>query len=152
MNLHGIAGPVISAVNPTIIASFQGSNGFSQNADFSQTAAYLPPVSVPAQVQQLSQRELQHLEQLNLQGAEIGIYLYGIASGAVRVSQKGGDIITVVSGARAGVYLTTAVLEQWPDWVKVACTLQNQDVGSTSGPSLDYSQPGNSQYQPGLSE
>lgn len=150
MNLHGIAAPVISSVNPTVLASFQGSNGFSQNPDFSQSAAHLPAVAVPAQVQQLTQRELQHLEQLNLQGANIGIYLYGIASGAVRVSQKGGDVITVSTGARSGVYLTTAVLEQWPDWVKVACTLQNQDVGASSSPSLDYSQPGNSQYKPGL--
>lgn len=149
MNLHGIAGPVVSAVNPTVLASFQGSNGFSQNPDFSQSAAFLPAVAVPAQVQQLTQRELQHLEQLNLQGANIGIYLYGIASGAVRVSQKGGDVITISTGARSGVYLTTAVLEQWPDWVKVACTLQNQDVVSSS-PSLDYSKIPDSQYKPGL--
>lgn len=149
MNLHGIAGPIISAVNPMLPAYFEGSNSSSILEDGRQVASFLPPVVVVAQVQQLTSRDLQKLESLNLQQNGIAIYLYGVANGVVRISQKGGDLITVPTGPSAGVYLVTVVLEQWPDWVKVSATLQNQPVDPTKTPSLDFSDLDNSQNAPG---
>lgn len=149
MNLHGIASQIISAVNPMLLAVFEGSNGNTIADDGTQAAAFLPPVTVTAQVQQLTSQDLQKLEGLNLQRSGVAVYLYGIAAGVVRVQNKGGDIITIPNGASAGVYLVTTVLEQWPDWVKVAATLQNQPIDPTKAPSLDFSDPNNSQYLPG---
>lgn len=127
MNLHGIVGPVIAAVNPTIVASFYASQPPSTGVDGKRTPAFAAPVQVPAQVQAIaSLRELQQIEGLNLGGQRAtGIYLYGTASGTVRVSQKGGDKIVVATGPAAGTYIVVAVLEQWLDWVKVAGVLQN---------------------------
>lgn len=149
MNLHGIAGPIVSSVNPTLTVLFYASNSFTQADDFSQQPNYLPAVPIPAQVQQLTAKDLQKIDALNIQQSDVAIYLYGASSGVVRVRQKGGDLITVVTGPAAGVYLVTVVLEQWPDWVKVAATLQNQDVDPTLTPSLDFSDPNNSQNLPG---
>ncbi len=135
MNLHGLAGPIIAAVNPSIEALFTGNPGWTIQEDGRRVPAYLDPVPVQAQVQALSWRDLQQTEGLNLQGTQVGVYLYGVASGAVRVNFRGGDLITIAAGPWAGVYLTHVVLEQWPDWVKVACTLQNQPVSSAAAPS-----------------
>lgn len=127
MNLHGIAGPIIAAVNPTISADFQRSTGSTTLASGKQVPTYADAVCVPAQVQALTYRDLLQLEGLNIEGSRVAIYLYGEANNVVRVTQKGGDLITIRSGANRGVYLTAQVLEQWPDWCKVAATLQNQD-------------------------
>lgn len=135
MNLHGIAGPIIAAVNPTITALFTGNPGWTIAEDGRRVPSYNDPVAVPAQVQALTWKDLQQLDGLNLQGTKVGIYLYGTASGAVRVNFKGGDLITITDGNWAGVYLTHIVLEQWPDWCRVACTLQNQQISNGIGPA-----------------
>lgn len=125
MNLHAIVSGAINSVNPSITATFKASTGYGTNSAGKRTPTYAAPVSVTAQVQELSSRDLRQLEGLNVQGSSSAIYLNGFASGAVRVSRTGGDIITIPSGPSAGTYLVTAVLEQWPDWVKVSATLQN---------------------------
>ncbi|HEY6030507.1 MAG TPA: hypothetical protein VIU44_08090 [Gaiellaceae bacterium] len=85
-------------------------------ADEAMTAA----LTVRAQVQDLSQRDLLQLNGLNVQGSQKTVYVGGMLSGVVRPTQKGGDLITLDDGT----WLTTAVLEQWPDWCRVAVTLQ----------------------------
>jgi hypothetical protein len=144
VNMHGIVGPIVSAINPTQVASYQASTGPTSNADYSRTPNFAAPLSMPAQVQELSNKDLQHLDGLNLSGNLVGIYLYGRADGVVRSTLKGGDLITLPSGASAGVYLVTKVIEQWPDWVKVACTLQNVNVPGQAlptGPALGAGPP-----------
>lgn len=149
MNLHGIVVGYIAAVNPQQPAWFEASNGNTTMDDGRQEAAFLPSVLVQAQVQELTSKDLQKLENLNLQANSVGIYLYGISNGIVRVQQKGGDRITIPTGASAGVYAVDKVLEQWPDWVKVLATLQNLPIDPTKTPSLDFSDPDNSQNLPG---
>lgn len=83
-----------------------------------------------AQVQALSWKDLQQLDGLNMNGERRAIYLEGEFDGVVRPSMKGGDLITLTTGANAGVWLVAQVLEQWSDgdtkaWCKCACTLQN---------------------------
>ena len=81
---------------------------------------------VSAQVQAMTWRDLQQVEGMNLQGTRRKIYLYGRADGAVRPLAKGGDLVTISTGGpNDGVYLVAQVLEQYPDWCSVACTLQN---------------------------
>jgi len=125
MNLHAIVSGAIGSVNPFITANFQASTGYTTNAAGKRVPTYAASVPVSAQAQELTSRDLRQLEGLNIQGSSSAIYMNGIASGAVRVSRIGGDLITIPSGPSAGTYLVTTVLEQWPDWVKVSATLQN---------------------------
>lgn len=51
------------------------------------------------------------------------MYISGMLNGVQRLTQVGGDLITLVDGT---LWLTTAVMEQWPDWVRVSVTLQTK--------------------------
>jgi hypothetical protein len=62
------------------------------------------------------------MDSLNLQGDFQAIYINGHVAGLVRPNNKGGDLITLQDGRN---YLVTTVLEDWPDWCKVAVTQQN---------------------------
>lgn len=128
MNLHGVVNPAIRAINPNRYATLQLSTGSITAADGHRAPSYADPVKVTAQVQQLTTRDLMHLDALNIQGSSRKIYLSGQLQAIMRVSQKGGDLVTLANG---DLFLTTAVLEQWndgetPSWVCVAVTLQNQ--------------------------
>lgn len=151
MNLHALAGPLVSIVNPRVQATVKASTGWTTLPSGVRVPSY-DTVTVQAQVQPLTFRDIQQIEGLNLQGTRVGVYLYGRCEGLVRSQGRGGDLVIIYTGPRAGVYLVATVLEQWPDWVKVAVTLQNDPIPPPPGgdPSLDFSDPDNSQYLPGL--
>lgn len=125
MNLHGIVSPIIEAVNPRITATVQHSTGWEDGDGGLRVPTYSAAEQVPAQVQSLQYRDMVQMDGLNLQGTRRAIYLYGRFDGVVRSEMKGGDLITIPSGAWAGTYLVALVGEQWPDWCRVLCTLQN---------------------------
>lgn len=103
-----------------------GGAGTYQIAPGGQTVAseaMTTSLSVEAQVQALTFRDIQQVEGLNLQGTQRAMYLYGDVEGLVRPTGQGGDLITM---ADATVWLVTHVLETWPGWCKVAVTLQNE--------------------------
>ncbi len=84
-------------------------------------------LNMMAQIQPMTWGDLHMVEGLNLTGTRRKIYLYGTVDGVERVHRKGGDLITVATGGTDdGVYLVAQVLEQFPDWVSAACTLQNE--------------------------
>lgn len=91
-------------------------------ASEAMTSAYV----MLAQVQPMTWRDLQQTEGLNLSGTRRKIYLYGSVDSVNRVVSGGGDLIEIASGVNAGVWLVAQVLEQFPDWVAAACTLQNE--------------------------
>lgn len=122
MDLHGLARGAISAVNPFVLATVQISTGSTQNADGGRTPTYTTFNNVSVQVQALSYKDLAQVEGLNLNGTRRAIYVSGELDGVVRSLGKGGDLITLPDGS---VYLVAMVLEQWPDWAKVAATLQD---------------------------
>lgn len=125
MNLHAIVAPIISAVNPLIPVGVQISTGFTTNADFTKTPSYAPSVTVMAQVQPLSGRDLRQIEGLNLQGTLKAIYLNGEIDGVVRVQLKGGDLITLPDNS---VWLVSQDLESWnmtAGWTKAIIVLQD---------------------------
>lgn len=128
MNLHGIVAGAIGAVNPFVQATFQVSAGFAVGADGTPVPTYAAPISVSAQVQPMTYKDLIQVDGLNLNGTKRSIYVHGRFDGIVRSLAKGGDLVTVASGVNRGVWLVAMVLEQWPDWVKVAVTLQNDAV------------------------
>lgn len=123
MNLHGIVSGAIGAVNPhTPGVVLKASAGYTTATSGKRTPLYDTFPGLVAQVQQLTTKDLRQLESLNIQGSQRAIYLYGVVQAIVRVAQKGGDLLILPDGT---TWLTTAVLEQWPDWCKVAVTLQN---------------------------
>jgi hypothetical protein len=126
MNLHAIVSGAIGTVNPHVPAVLQISTGWSVAAGSGgdRVPTYAAPVAVTAQVQALTFKDLQQIDGMNLQGTRRAIYLYGKVQGVNRVGNKGGDLITIAAGDAAGTWLVAEVLEQWPDWVKVACTQQ----------------------------
>ncbi len=124
MNLHSIASGAINAINPFQVASIRQSNGYTTGSDFTRIPQYIN-TTITVQVQAMSTGDLRQVEGLNLNGTKRKIYCNGTLAGTVRVTAKGGDIITIASGANAGVWLVATVIEQWPDWCSVAVTLQN---------------------------
>lgn len=198
MNLHGIAGPIVAAVNPWTPVSVQISTGPAATGPSGrQTPGYATPGAITGsiagtiltvtavgagstlqdgqaladlttallpntiitgqltgtpggagtysvnqsqtvgaeamttsllllgQVQPITWRDLQQNEGINLSGVRWKIYLRGQVDGIIRPERKGGDLITIASGRHQGVWLVAQVLEQFPDWVCAAITLQN---------------------------
>ena len=92
-------------------------------ASEAMTSAYV----MLAQVQPMTWRDLQQTDGLNLSGTRRKIYLFGSVDSVNRVTSGGGDLITIATGGpNDGVWLVAQVLEQFPDWVSAACTLQNE--------------------------
>ena len=126
MNLHAIVSGAIGSINPFVPGTIQVSNGTSVTApDGSRTPGYDTFPNVSMQVQSLTGPDLRQIDGLNLNGTKRAIYMNGRADGVVRSLLKGGDLITLTNGPNAGIWLVALTLEQWPDWAKVAVTLQN---------------------------
>lgn len=123
MNLHGIVKGAIAAVNPLIAIQYQISTGYTIASTGRQVPSYASAVTVRGQLQPLTFQDLQHLDGMNIQGSQRAIYTDGTLNGILRPDRLGGDLVTLPDGT---VWLTTLVLEQWPDWVKVAVTRQNE--------------------------
>lgn len=127
MNLHAIAGPAIAVVNPFTAVTVRLSTGYTTEDDGTRVPTYDEYDDVPAQIQALSWGDLQKLDGLNLQGEKRKIYLTGRFDGISRERQTGGDLIAYPDGDQwpfGTLWLISAVLEQWPDWVCVAVTQQ----------------------------
>ncbi len=120
MNLHAIVRSAITSVNPDIPVQVKISTGYTTTPAGKSVPSYAA-YSMMGQVQALTSTDLRKLEGLNIQGSMRTIYLSGSLDGVSRVKQKGGDLVTLPDGT---TYLTTMVLEQWPDWVKVSVTQQ----------------------------
>lgn len=128
MNLHGIVAGAVGAVNPMIVATILESDGYTIAATGKQVPAYKAPVSVKVQVQALEFGDLRQLEAMNVQGERRAVYIYGSEwNGISRIDERGGDLLIFPErpGADPRTWLVAVVLEKWPDWVKVAVTLQN---------------------------
>lgn len=130
MDLRGIANQISNIVNPNIIVMWQASNGFTLGAAGKQLPSYLAGVTGPAQVQALDNSDLKKIEGLNIQGSLRALYMRGNLAGVIRPDSKGGDLIVIgpQNGAPAllqGTWLTSKVLESWPDWTKIVIIKQN---------------------------
>ena len=129
MNLHGLVSGAIGAVNPLVAATVRQSTGYTTNSDGSRVPTYTT-FGVSVQPQALTYTDLVKLDGLNITGIRRAIYLNvasGDVEGAVRAQQSGGDVLTFPSGTfpEGNVWLAAYVLEHWPDWEKIALTLQN---------------------------
>lgn len=126
MDLHSVASGAISAVNPMITGFVRLSTGPGAPDPAGQRApTFSDPIPMELQVQPLTWRDLQMLDGITLQGTRRAIYVHGELDGQVRSTLKGGDLIVIEKGVNAGTWLVAQVLEQFPEWCKVAATLQN---------------------------
>lgn len=126
-----VAGTGVTA-GTKIIAPLSGSGAEGTYQVFpaqeAASAAMTTVLNAAGQVQPVSWRDIQQMEGLNLQGTRWKIYLNGQVDGLVRVENKGGDLIILPETSRhPGTWLVALVLEQWPDWVVAAITLQDED-------------------------
>ncbi len=105
--------------------SVQVSSGNKIQPNGTVAPSYAPAVTVLAQVQPMTWRDLQQVEHLNLQGTRKAIYLSGRIEGLVRELNDGGDLVTLPDGS---VWLVAQVLEGFSltaGWTKCAITLQD---------------------------
>ncbi len=121
MDLLALTSGAIGVVNPLVLMVLKISTGYTQADDGAQVPSYATPLDVRAQVQPLTYKDLLQLDAMNQQGSTNSIYIEGHIDGIVRSKNKGGDLIIDDTGQ---VWLVTQVLEYWPDWTKVAVTLQ----------------------------
>lgn len=83
--------------------------------------------TIQAQVQPMTYRDLMMTEGLNMNGARRKIYQNGRIDGVIRPLLKGGDLVEIATGGvDDGEWLVVQSLEQFPDWVSAAMTMQNQ--------------------------
>lgn len=115
MNLHSIVRGVVGAVNPYVEAQIYRSTGPTKNADYSTSAGYAEPVTMKVQKQAVSQADLRHMDNLNIQGDMVSIWTDGNWCGMSRTKQTGGDKFVIGDE----VWLVVAVPEIWPDWTRV---------------------------------
>lgn len=127
MNLHAIVGPIINMVNPSIEVRYYASmpSVLDENTGC-QIPKYAPPIHFIAQLQPLSQQDLQHVGSINQQRQTKALYLNGTAKGIDRPELRGGDLFEF-NGKR---WLLTQQIEDWNQagWCKVLLTEQQDSV------------------------
>lgn len=127
MNLHAIVAPVIGVVNPNQTVSLQTGTSYTIAADGTRTPVY-SIVSMPAQIQALSGKDLRQVENLGQQGTQRALYLYGDVTGLIRASQQNGSLVKFSDGS---VWMVFAELEPFSTtagWCKVAVAQQQASV------------------------
>ena len=88
------------------------------------STAMTTSLTLLAQAQAMSTRDLRQVEMLNLSGDMKAFYVNGALNGGVRVQLKGGDVLVLPDGS---VWLTTIVSEPWAitaGWTKLIAVLQ----------------------------
>lgn len=156
--LRAIANSITKAINQNVGAVLLRSIGNAKKPGGVRVPQY-GQTALEVQVQALSYSDLQQLDGLNIQGTRRAIYLDGFAAGVIRVAKQGGDLLIFERGLlpEGTTWLAVHVLEQWQDgfagaaWAKIAITLQDESqIDLESTPSLDFSNPANSQNHPGI--
>jgi len=115
VNVRAIANRATSAINPNVLTSVQKCVGYSSGAGYHRTPDYAPAVPAVLQIQALTVKDLQHLDSMNIQGAEHAVYGNIVLTPVDRASQTGGDLVEFTNPATGvrNVWLVAAVLEGW---------------------------------------
>lgn len=121
IDLFNIARGQVSVVNTPVLVNVKRSLGYTTASDGTRTPIYNIVVGVKADVQPLTNQDLNQIDGLNMGGEKTAMYLSGKLLGVLRAGQNGGDVIEFQDGKK---YLVVLVLEQWANWVKVAAVRQ----------------------------
>ncbi len=125
MNLHGLVRGVVQSVNPDIAATYLQSTGYTTDAAGKRTPTFATS-SVRIQVQAVSGRDIERLNNLGIQGVLRKVYDYGNQMGISRADGKGGDLLQFpqAPGAAVQTWKVTSVAETWDSWSSVFVQLQ----------------------------
>ncbi|AXU19714.1 hypothetical protein C7W88_12870 [Novosphingobium sp. THN1] len=132
INLRSMANRLTSGVNPNVTATLLVSTGYATDAAGLQVPTYAAPETVTVQVQALTQKELQHLDKLNITNGQAGVFVDRQLNSADRSTGSGGDVFqfpdspSIPADLRGSEWLVVAVLEGWPGsgWCRAAITRQ----------------------------
>ena len=135
INLRAIANRATSGINPNLTVTLRRSTGYTTDATGRQVPAYAPDEPITVQVQALTQREIEHLDRLNISNGQASVYTNTQLSSVDRPSQSGGDVLVFGSDdatpaqMRGQTWLVVALLEGWVGggWCKAAITSQMAD-------------------------
>ena len=122
INVRTIANRATSAVNPNLTAGYRAYAGYTKDASYKPIPNYAASVDIVVQVQALTKREIEHLDNLNISNATRSVYANRQISCVDRVTQSGGDLLDF----EGATWLAVAVLEGWTTtgWCKVAVARQ----------------------------
>ena len=120
MDLNSVVSPIVSAVNSPSIVGWQRSTGNTTAASGTRAPVYAPSVNITVQIQGMSEKEIAHLNALNIGGVLRKVYAEGEVASLIRASQKGGDLLTF----NGFTWLVVHVMEQWADWCSVVAQQQ----------------------------
>lgn len=135
INLRASANRLTRGINPNITVTLKRSTGFTKDASFRQVPTYAADETISVQVQALTQKEIEHLDKLNISNGQASVYADVQLSSIDRPSQSGGDIIVFGTDnatplqLRGQTWLVVALLEGWvgSGWCKAAITSQMTD-------------------------
>ncbi len=131
INVRGIANAAIQSVNKNIQADYFASTGTTTNASYKQVPTYATVQQVLIQAQAARGKDLEHVNNLNMQNVYKNVRMWGNTQGIVRIDAKGGDLLRFpqVPNAPIQTWLVVAVLETWPAWCSLVVCLQT-DTGA----------------------
>ena len=120
MDLRSIANNAIQPINQDITVEVWASTGYVIGAGLKQIPSYAAPLTLPAQIQALSNDELKQIDGLNISGVSKAIYIKGDLRGIIKPDSLGGDLVKWNSKT----WLVVKVLESWPTWTKCVLIYQ----------------------------
>lgn len=129
VNLRIVANSVTRAINPNVVCEHWRSTGSTTLASGKREPSYAKsPIAV--QVQAMDDEDLKQLDALNIQGVHRKVFANKQVAAAIRVAQKGGDLLVFPAGVlpEGTTWLCTHMLERWPGWDMFAITLQNDNL------------------------
>lgn len=107
-------------MNPFVPAIYYRSLGSVTASNGARVPAFAQAVPMNIQKQELSFKELQHVDGMNLQGIFCSVYLRGHAFAVTRDKKRGGDKF-LIDGE---TWLLVEIMEQWDNWCRVILVLQ----------------------------
>jgi hypothetical protein len=127
MDLNGLACGYTRAVTPPTAAQVLASTGYTTNAAGERTPSYAAAVDIFIDVQALQYNDIVQLDGMQIQGERRAVYIHGDWNGIVRADLKGGDLLKfpAAAGGPQRTWKVAFVFENWPDWTKLAVTLQD---------------------------
>lgn len=112
MNLHQLVRGPITAINPDITGTLRRSTGYTTLPGGKREPTYADTTG-RIQVQALGPVDLKHVNDLNLQGVDRKVYMYGDWGGPIRADQTGGDLLQFPVRGVMRTWKIVTVFETW---------------------------------------
>ena len=113
MNLHGLASGVTRSVNPMMACQWSKNTGATTAIGGKRTPTYATPVTISAQVQQLTAADIKHMNNQNIASITRKVWSSTILTATDREAGVGGDLLTLPDGT---TWLVVQLMEVWSDW------------------------------------